>query len=211
MRIQRSHRSKHSLLLRITIAVSILIWTLVLVLVVQAALRHMAVSNSIPYRAPDAGRIAPKVSAGIPQRLMIPSINLDAIIAPAGLTPDGAMDIKKDPDQVAWYEFGTKPGDEGSAVIAGHYGWTGQHPSVFNKLQQLVKGDTVSVMDQNGVTTTFIVRGSQKFDPTADATAIFQSYDGKAHLNLITCDGVWVNAAGSYSDRLVVFTDIEEK
>jgi LPXTG-site transpeptidase (sortase) family protein len=148
-----------------------------------------------------------KKPSGLPSRLSIPSIGLDSVIAHAGLTKDGAMDIKENPDEVAWYQFGTRPGDEGSAVIAGHYGWTGLHGSVFNNLQSLNPGDKIIVLDEDNLTTTFAVIRTEKYDPNADATKIFQSYDDKAHLNLITCDGAWVKSTHSYSDRLVVFAE----
>jgi LPXTG-site transpeptidase (sortase) family protein len=175
---------------------------------------HLTTKETIPSRAVSPAVVAstkvkPKPPAGSPVQLSIPSISLDAVIAHAGLKADGTMDIQKNPDQVAWYEFGPRPGDQGSAVIAGHYGWTGSHGSVFNNLHLLAKGDKVSVVDQNNKTTTFIVNRIEKYDPKANAATIFQSYDGKAHLNLITCDGTWVASAHSYSDRLVVFTDLE--
>ena len=176
---------------------------------------HFTAKESAPsYVAPPTAMAStkpkPKPSASSPAQLSIPSIGLDTTVAHAGLKADGTMDINKNPDQVAWYEFGPRPGGEGSAVIAGHYGWTGSHGSVFNNLHLLNKGNKVSVIDQNNVTTVFVVNKTEKYDPKADASAIFQSYDGKAHLNLITCDGTWVASTRSYSDRLVVFTDLEK-
>ncbi|MFZ2299818.1 MAG: class F sortase [Candidatus Moraniibacteriota bacterium] len=56
-----------------------------------------------------------------------------------------------------------------------------------------------------------MVRESRSFDPDADALDVFSSDDGKAHLNLITCEGVWDKASKRYSKRLVVFTDKEEE
>jgi LPXTG-site transpeptidase (sortase) family protein len=117
------------------------------------------------------------------------------------------MDIAKDPDKVAWYEFGPRPGENGSAVIAGHYGWIGDKGSIFNDLHALKKGDELSVTDLKGNNIVFVVRESRKYDPEADATTVFKFNDGKAHLNLITCEGVWIEAQKTYSDRLVVFTD----
>lgn len=145
-----------------------------------------------------------------PVRLEIISIAIDAVIRLAGLTAGGDMDISDDPDEVAWYQLGTKPGQQGSAVIAGHYGWKDGHSSVFNNLHKLVAGDQVSTYDARGVATSFIVREIRKYDPDADATEVFKSTDGGVHLNLITCDGNWVQANDSYTDRLVVFTDLEE-
>ncbi|PIZ82226.1 MAG: class F sortase, partial [Parcubacteria group bacterium CG_4_10_14_0_2_um_filter_41_6] len=42
-----------------------------------------------------------------------------------------------------------------------------------------------------------------------DVPEVFNSSDGKAHLNLITCTGVWNKEDNAFSERLVVFTDKE--
>ncbi|HEU4830754.1 MAG TPA: class F sortase [Candidatus Saccharimonadales bacterium] len=146
----------------------------------------------------------------VPVRLTIGSVGTDAIIKPAGLTSDGDMDVDDSIVDVAWYQFGPKPGEKGSAVIAGHYGWVNGQASVFNDLHLLEIGDKVSVYDEKGTELTFVVRKIRKYDPHADATEVFRSTDGKVRLNLITCGGTWVDSADSYSDRLVVFTDLTE-
>ena len=64
-----------------------------------------------------------QVSVGLPLRLKIPKIDVDSIIEYVGLNPEGAMDVPKSQDNVAWFELGQRPGASGSAVIAGHYGW----------------------------------------------------------------------------------------
>ena len=51
----------------------------------------------------------------------------------------------------------------------------------------------------------------KKYDPNADAKDVFNLNDGKAHLNLITCVGIWNKIKKSRSERLVVFTDREIK
>lgn len=53
------------------------------------------------------------------------------------------------------------------------------------------------------------MREIRSYDPTVDASGIFGSNDGKAHLNLITCEGIWDATKKSYSKRIVVFTDKE--
>jgi len=145
---------------------------------------------------------------GLPKQLIIPSININVTIDYVGLTPDGAMDIKPNPEVVGWYMLGARPGDEGSAVVAGHYGWgKNGNPAIFNDIQYLKKGDEISVIDQEDESFVFVVREIRKYSPEADASAVFQSSDGSSHLNLITCDGDWENDKQSYSERLVVFTD----
>lgn len=149
-----------------------------------------------------------QASSGLPVRLKIPKINVDASIEHVGVTSDGAMGVPKDPTGVAWFKFGPHPGETGSAVIAGHYGfWQNGKGSVFDDLSELKKGDVLSVEDEKGVITTFVVRESRRYDPKADASDVFGSSDGKAHLNLITCEGTWNKIQQSYSNRLVVFTD----
>jgi LPXTG-site transpeptidase (sortase) family protein len=150
-----------------------------------------------------------QVSFGLPLRLKIPKINVDAAIEYVGLTPDGAMDIPKSPDEVVWFELGQRPGENGSAVIAGHYGWKDGKAAAFDNLDQLRKGDKLYIEDDKGVIISFVVRESRKYDPSADASEVFSLNDGKSHLNLITCEGVWNKDSGSYSQRLVVFTDKE--
>jgi len=145
-----------------------------------------------------------------PIRLEITSIGVDTVVRPTGLTSGGDMDISENPDEVAWYQLGTKPGQQGNAVIAGHYGWKDGHGSVFNSLHTLMAGDKVSTYDDKGVPTNFIVREIRKYDPMSDATEVFKSTDGGVHLNLITCDGTWVQSKESYTDRLVVFTDLKK-
>ncbi|MEK7064522.1 MAG: class F sortase, partial [Patescibacteria group bacterium] len=147
---------------------------------------------------------------GIPVRIIIPRINLDAVIKSVGLTVNGAMDAPKIPAETGWFSLGVRPGEVGSAVIAGHSGWKNNIPSAFDELNKLRVGDSISVVDDNGAVTTFIVRKIQIYDPNADASDVFSSSDGKAHLNLITCEGVWNKISKSFSKRLVVFTDKEE-
>lgn len=148
-------------------------------------------------------------SSLLPTRLKIPRISVDAVVEYVGVTPEGRMDVPKGPDEVAWYKLGSRPGEIGSAVIAGHSGWKNFRPAVFDNLNKLKEGDKIYIEDEKGETITFVVREKRLYDPTADSTDVFISSDGKAHLNLITCEGVWDEVTKSRSKRLVVFTDRE--
>lgn len=149
------------------------------------------------------------IGEGLPTRLTIPKSNVTASIISVGVTSDGAMDTPKGPNEVAWFNPGPRPGEVGSAVISGHYGWKNNIPAVFDTLHLLQKGDKVYIKDESGATVIFIVREVRTYDENADATNVFTSNDGKAHLNLITCGGVWNKDTKSYSERIVVFTDKE--
>jgi len=146
---------------------------------------------------------------GKPTRLTIPAINVDSAVQQVGLTANGAMDVPSNVIDVGWYEFGRNPGDIGSAVIAGHFDGKKGERGVFTNLDKLKPGNKIFVEDEKGMTITFVVRESRKYDPAENAADVFSSSDGRAHLNLITCDGVWDEAQNSYSNRLIVFTDKE--
>lgn len=81
--------------------------------------------------------------------------------------------------------------------------------AVFDNLSALRTGDKIYVESEGGTTTVFVVREIRTYDPRADAKEVFDSSDGKAHLNLVTCEGVWDAVSKSYADRLVVFADRE--
>lgn len=144
---------------------------------------------------------------GLPVRLKIPKINVDATVVYVGLTPQGAMGAPKTQGDVAWYTGGARPGENGTAVIAGHYGWIKGNPSVFNDISTLRKGDKIYIEDDTGVTISFVVREIRTYDPKADTATVFGSTDGASHLNLITCEGAWDAGRKTYTERLVVFAD----
>lgn len=141
-----------------------------------------------------------------PVRLRIPVINVDASIQYVGVTKNGAMDVPDNSVDVGWFKIGPRPGEKGSAVISGHFDGKNSEVGVFAGLDTLKSGDRVYIANSNGSTTTFVVRESRTYDP-GYADDVFRASD-TAHLNLITCDGVWDRAKKSYSKRLVVFTDM---
>ncbi|MFA5946599.1 MAG: class F sortase [Patescibacteria group bacterium] len=140
-------------------------------------------------------------------RIIIPSIGVNAAIEKVALTPQGAMDVPKNPLNAAWYELGPRPGEIGSAVIDGHVNWFNESSAVFKRLYKVKPGQEVIIEDATGAKVIFIVREVKKFDPATDAASVFTSSDSQAHLNLITCGGVWNKITKQYSERLVVFTD----
>jgi LPXTG-site transpeptidase (sortase) family protein len=146
---------------------------------------------------------------GLPVRLKIPVIGVDSAIEDALITPDGRMDVTAGTVNVAWFSLGPYPGQIGSAVIGGHFGLKNEVPFVFYNLDKLKTGDRIYVIDDRGDTLTFVVRSISSFDRNADATSVFTSQDGLAHLNLITCEGIWNQVNNSFPDRLVIFTDKE--
>lgn len=177
-------------------------------IVISFVILNPSVQGSYTNLASAASQTA-QADPGLPVRLTIPIINVNAVIEYVGLTSAGLMGVPKGPNNVAWYDPGPRPGEIGSAVIDGHSGWKDAIPAVFDNLYKLRTGDKIYIENEKGVTTTFVVREIRTYDPKADASEVFGSSDGKAHLNLITCEGVWDPVSKSSSRRLVIFTDKE--
>ena len=138
-------------------------------------------------------------------RLLIPVINVNAAIQDVGVNTKGEMDVPSNTADVGWFKLGSRPGEKGSAVISGHFNGKDGEAAVFTNLQKLKQGDKLYIEDDSGTSFAFVVRESLIYNP-GFAEEVF-SLNDIAHLNLVTCDGVWDGAKKSYSKRLVVFAD----
>ncbi|MCA1668613.1 MAG: class F sortase [Thermomicrobia bacterium] len=155
-------------------------------------------------RLGEPASVQPQV--GLPSRLKIPAIHVDAAVEDVGKTPDGAMDVPKDFNNTAWYELGARPGEQGNAVVAGHVDST-TGPAVFWDLHTLASGDQIIVVGDDGVERTFVVTESAVY---ARADVPLERIFGtttERHLNLITCDAtsIFNPSKGEYADNLVVY------
>ncbi|WLR47771.1 class F sortase [Halobacillus litoralis] len=144
-----------------------------------------------------------------PERIHIPSIDVDASIKALGYTPEGGMAVPKTLVDVGWFEPGTMPGSQGNAVIAGHVdGNSG--PAVFYDLKDLKPGDEIHVYDDH-MKLTFEVSRMESY-PYEDAPIreIFGPTNSRG-LNLITCTGAYDKGASTYSERLAVFCVLTDR
>lgn len=166
-------------------------------------------ATTLPIATPAPPTATPPPRAGRPTRLRIPAIRVDAAIEDVGLTADGAMDVPKDYNNTAWYEPGSRPGDQGNAAIAGHVdSKTG--PAVFWDLPKLQAGDEVFVVGDDGVERRFVVTGRESYG-RADAPLerIFGSTTAR-QLNLITCDprSTFDRSKGGYAANVVIYATL---
>lgn len=143
---------------------------------------------------------------GLPVKLIIPAIGINANIQYLGVNQAGEMEIPNNIIDVGWFKLGSKPGEKGSAVIAGHLNGVGDESGVFANLDKLKTGDKLEVQDDGGKVLTFVVWKTGVYD-FGYADEVFSRNDG-VYLNLITCDGEWDKSKNSYKQRLVVFTKI---
>lgn len=148
---------------------------------------------------------------GYPLRLLIPSIQVNALVEPVGVSSDSdlATPAKGPWTDVGWYSNGPMPGEQGSAVIDGHLDRPGGYPAVFWNLRSLAAGDKVSVVDAAGKTYHFHVTAVAFYQPQdAPLQEIFGNNAG-SFLNLITCAGDWIPSQHQTTLRLVVYTTLD--
>ena len=143
---------------------------------------------------------------GLPVRLEVPKIKVDASIEDMGLTSAGNMDVPASILDVGWYKYGPHPGNTGSAVIAGHLDGAQGEPGVFIELNKLQPGDSLATIDDKGRIIAFVVREIRTYNQNEHPSEVFNTAGG-THLNLITCTGAWDTAQHRFSQRLVVFAD----
>lgn len=148
-------------------------------------------------------------NASEPQTLVIPKLNVNASVESVGMDSEGKMDIPKNVDNVAWYNLGYKPGEKGAAVIAGHYDKKDGSPAVFYELSSLQTGDEIIVLGENGEKLTYIItRKASYLTEQFPLEEVFGTQD-KPRLHLITCAGTWNKGEASYSNRLVVYSELK--
>lgn len=140
----------------------------------------------------------------LPVRLRIPELDINAHVKHVGVNAEGNMATPGNFTDVGWYKYGTVPGFVGSAVVDGHVDNALGLSGVFKRLGELGAGDEVFV-DTASSTLRFEVVEVASY-PAADVPLgrLFNAKDG-AYLNLVTCDGAWIQDQNQYDRRLVVY------
>lgn len=155
-----------------------------------------------------AERIEAPTIVGLPIKLEIPNIDVSTEVEYVGLDSKRNMDVPKDAANVGWYNLGPKPGELGSAVMAGHLDDPNGNPAVFWDLKKLQKGDEIKISDENGNINTFKVSRIETYPFNEfPLQEVFADISGK-YLNLITCEGEFDKATKNYSERTVVYSEL---
>ena len=164
----------------------------------EAAWREPAVTGASP--------TAPATDAefsGVPARVRIPSIGVDAPLDALHLDSTGALEPPTDFDVAGWYADGTVPGEVGPAVIAGHLD-SRSGPAVFFRLGELRVGDLVEVQ-RGGEWIAFEVVGTARAPKDDFPTEQVYGPTPDRQLRIITCGGEFDDATRSYRDNVIVY------
>jgi LPXTG-site transpeptidase (sortase) family protein len=163
----------------------------------------MAARSSSGTRWEPARTAASEPAGPRPERLRIAAIGVDSPLEDLALGADGTLQAPKEFGHAGWYADGTRPGDVGPAVIAGHVdSKTG--PAVFFRLHELKQGDIVEVA-RASTQVKFKVLAVRKYPKAEFPTEEVYGPTPNAQLRLITCGGAFDRSRRSYVDNIVVY------
>jgi LPXTG-site transpeptidase (sortase) family protein len=174
------------------------------------AMRPVAVGlEALP--APTGPIVAPPQSdaprpVAAPVSLTIPLIGVSTKLITLGLASDGSLQVPplSDTAVAGWYTGSPRPGAIGSAIIVGHVD-TVHGPAVFDRLDQLRKGDQVYVRRADGTLVKFLVTAVRTYLKDQFPTQTVYGPTPDAELRLITCGGAWDATTHHYLSNIVVY------
>jgi hypothetical protein len=139
-----------------------------------------------------------------PVSLSIPVIGVHTRLIRLGLTAQGTLQVPASTAVAGWYTGGPRPGQVGSAVIAGHIdSYLG--PGVFFRLRLLRPGNRVYVRQAGGRLAVFRVYAERSYPKDHFPTQRVYGPAPDPELRLITCGGTFNPAVGSYLNNVVVY------
>ncbi len=162
-----------------------------------------------PGRPPAGVVVAPSLSIAAtrvsrPTYLSIPVIGVHTRLIKLGLTAQGTLQVPVSTSVAGWYVGSPRPGQVGSAIIAGHIdSHTG--PGVFFRLRLLRPGDRVYVRHADGTLAVFRVYAEYAYAKDRFPTQKVYGPVPDPELRLITCGGTFDPAIGSYLSNVVVY------
>jgi sortase (surface protein transpeptidase) len=155
-----------------------------------------------------AGPARPLTSARVPRPvyLSIPAIDVHTRLIKLGLTAQGTLQVPASTSVAGWYTGSPRPGQVGSAIIAGHIdSYLG--PGVFFRLRLLRPGARVYVRRANGTLAVFRVYAKHMYAKDHFPTQQVYGPAPDPELRLITCGGTFDPAIGSYLSNVVVYAE----
>lgn len=143
-------------------------------------------------------------------RVLIPSIRVDAPAMPVGLDTQGWVDAPpaRDPNLAGWFTGAVSPGEKGTAVVVGHVD-NDQGPAVFYGLGALKKGAKVEIRRADRKTAVFEIYGIEVFEKNNFPGDRVYGNSGIPELRVITCGGGFSKQNG-YDGNVVVFARLVE-
>jgi sortase (surface protein transpeptidase) len=149
-------------------------------------------------------------------RMIIEKISVDAPVIALGLDGNQVPEVPSGPDEVAWYDWSSKPGWGSNAVFSGHVDWTiyGQPVvGVFYYLHDIGLDDEIKIVLDDGTEYRYVVTGNQAMSDDDPDTLKVMGATPNDVITLITCGGTWVRdwtnpLGGYYTMRQIVRAEL---
>ncbi len=146
------------------------------------------------------------LSVSPPVGLRIDALEVDAPIDAYGVDrATGQMAVPDNVTDVGWYEYGPRPGEPGSSVLAAHVDLAGSGPGVFFDLRTLDEGDQITVLHEDGSESPFRVVARSTYEKEELPLDVIFSREGPSVLTLITCGGGFNSNISRYDSNVVVY------
>jgi LPXTG-site transpeptidase (sortase) family protein len=150
-------------------------------------------------KAPINYVLAEETTFDTPINLTISSVGIHSTIVKVGTDKAGRMAVPSGKSNaVGWYEYGTVPGEQGSAVLASH------NHAAFKNLKNVKIGDEIMVTAENGSVLKFRIDEIGEFALRDLSPEYLFNRADKKRVTLITCAGRRTSLDTLYSHRLVV-------
>jgi hypothetical protein len=138
-----------------------------------------------------------------PVSIRIPAAGIDTALERLRVDRKGVLQPPRDPGLAGWFAIGTRPGEIGPAVIAGHVD-SRSGPAVFARLKNVRNGDLVEIRRADRSLVRFRIVERRHFArDDFPAETVYGPTPDRA-LRLITCAGRYRAGGYGYADNLVV-------
>lgn len=162
-------------------------------------------AGTVPPDSPsDRPRAAGKAGMprSVPLTVTVPRVGLTAKLRPVQLTDRGQMPLPADPASAGWLDSSAAPGENGTAVLAGHVD-TQDGPAAFYELAGAKPGMRVEIRRTDGTTAEFTIDAVAVYPKDRFPDRVYAPTTGPS-LRLITCTG-WDSDTETYRDNVVVY------
>jgi hypothetical protein len=173
-----------------------------------SAIRHASLAPAPAAALPvPAASLRRRHRVALPVRIAIPRLGVRARIVRLGLNRDGTLQVPANFADTGWWSGGSRPGERGPAVIAGHVdSRTG--PAVFFRIGKLRRGDTIRIGRRDGSVVRFAVQRLGRYPKARFPTKQVYGSTPRPTLRLITCSGDFDRSTGHYLDNTVVYATL---
>ena len=156
---------------------------------------------------------APVVPAAVPVTVTIASLDVHAPVDPVGLLVGGGLAVPDDAGRVGWFApegFELAPGDEGTAVLAGHRDSRRTGPGALHALADIEPGARIAVHHADGRVSHWQVERSVLAPRDALPVDELFTRSGPPRLALVTCGGAFDPVLRRYSHNVLVYASLAD-